>query len=263
MVRDLKKYEQPLMLALQLLEGGEYPASAEVLEKLRPLLGELHDCSAHCVEAVPELEFLSRHSFDQLPVFEDGRTPVCLTEKQYNSIRKLALSAAPTPPASAEPVSQEFTDDLRRSRAKYPRNEKMFDGLIGEVEELRRAYGGDGDIRAEAFDVAVCAYRIATEGDAGGNVTLYTSAESLRQTDDELWDQTISERDHAERVADKLADAIATYFELEIGEHSSCNCPWQNALEQMPDKPAIAESSIAIRADIRECGDIDREGNDL
>jgi len=74
----------------------------------------------------------------------------------------------------------EFIADLERSRAKYPNNARMFDGLIGEVDELRRAYAGDGDIRAEAFDVAVCAFRIATEGDAGGNALLDTTIDADR-----------------------------------------------------------------------------------
>ncbi len=81
-----------------------------------------------------------------------------------------------TPPAaqSAPEGMDEFLADLERSRTKYPKNGRMFDGLMGEVDELRRAYAGDGDVRAEAFDVAVCAYRIATEGDAGGNTLLDT-----------------------------------------------------------------------------------------
>lgn len=62
--------------------------------------------------------------------------------------------------------------NIERSRSKYPNNARMFDGLLGEVDELRRAYGGDGDIRAEALDVAVCAFRIAVEGDSGGNTML-------------------------------------------------------------------------------------------
>lgn len=67
---------------------------------------------------------------------------------------------------------EDFMADLARSINKYPQNNRMFDGLMGEVDELRRAYSGDGDVTAEAFDVAVCAFRIATEGDAGGNTTL-------------------------------------------------------------------------------------------
>jgi hypothetical protein len=81
--------------------------------------------------------------------------------------------------SSGQPaIDLAFLDDLNRSRAKYPGNARMFDGLMGEVDELRRAYAGDGDIRAEAFDVAVCAYRIATEGDAGGNTLLAQPAAS-------------------------------------------------------------------------------------
>lgn len=40
--------------------------------------------------------------------------------------------------------------------------------------------------------------------------------------------ETIDERDRAEEWADKLAHAIGGE---EIGEHSSTNCPWANALE--------------------------------
>ncbi len=43
--------------------------------------------------------------------------------------------------------------------------------------------------------------------------------------------QTIDDRDKAQDAADKLADAIATLFGEEIGEHSNLNCPWYNALE--------------------------------
>lgn len=71
--------------------------------------------------------------------------------------------------ASADGAMSDFLTDLARSRAKYPRNRTMFDGLMGEVDELVRAYHGDGDVSAEALDVAVCAFRIASDGDAGGN----------------------------------------------------------------------------------------------
>lgn len=87
-----------------------------------------------------------------------------------------ALYTAPPAPNTAfesetEGLS-EFLADLHRSRTKYPNNARMFDGLMGELDELRRAYNGDGDIRAEALDVAVCAFRIAVEGDAGANSRL-------------------------------------------------------------------------------------------
>lgn len=52
-----------------------------------------------------------------------------------------------------------------------------------------------------------------------------------RPTDDELWDQTLRERDHAEKMADRLAEAIGQNFGADVGEHSSAHCPWQEALE--------------------------------
>lgn len=69
-------------------------------------------------------------------------------------------------------VDEAFMADLARSKAKHPGNARMLDALMGKVDELRRAYVGDGEMRAEAFDVAACAYRIATEGDSGGNTRL-------------------------------------------------------------------------------------------
>ena len=71
-------------------------------------------------------------------------------------------------------VLDDFSSNLERSQKKYPNNRQMFDGLLGEIHELKRAYEGDGNIRSEALDVAVCAFRIAQEGDAGGNEKLST-----------------------------------------------------------------------------------------
>ncbi|MCX4543831.1 hypothetical protein [Streptomyces sp. NBC_01565] len=46
---------------------------------------------------------------------------------------------------------------------------------------------------------------------------------------DRALDETVRERDFMESMADKLAYAVAPLED--IGEHSSENCPWQNALE--------------------------------
>ncbi|HGM6720242.1 TPA: hypothetical protein ACKQC2_001083 [Stenotrophomonas maltophilia] len=42
---------------------------------------------------------------------------------------------------------------------------------------------------------------------------------------------TIDQRDRCEEVADELAARIASITGVDIGEHSSANCPWQNAIE--------------------------------
>lgn len=52
-----------------------------------------------------------------------------------------------------------------------------------------------------------------------------------RPTDDDLWDETIRDRDTYHEWADKLAGAIAEHFDAYIGEHSNMNCPWAEALE--------------------------------
>lgn len=50
-------------------------------------------------------------------------------------------------------------------------------------------------------------------------------------------DQLMTERDAAIEMADKLAEKIARLEGLEIGEHSSGNCPWTNALEGVNAEP--------------------------
>ena len=45
----------------------------------------------------------------------------------------------------------------------------------------------------------------------------------------------IDERDHAQDWADKLAGAIGEHFGIDIGDHSSCNCPWETAFDTMPN----------------------------
>ncbi len=65
------------------------------------------------------------------------------------------------------------------------------------------------------------------------------TAPAVRPTDDKLWDQTLRERDGYQDWADKLAAAIAAHTGVDIGEHSSVNCPWLNALDAIPEAPAV------------------------
>ena len=54
---------------------------------------------------------------------------------------------------------------------------------------------------------------------------------AARPTNDELWEQTLCERDRYHKWADKLAEAIGSHFNSEIGEHSNQNFPWAEALK--------------------------------
>lgn len=44
-------------------------------------------------------------------------------------------------------------------------------------------------------------------------------------------DKLMTERDDATEQADKLADCIEGLLGIDIGEHSSGNAPWQNAID--------------------------------
>lgn len=53
--------------------------------------------------------------------------------------------------------------------------------------------------------------------------------------------EAIDQRDRYQEVADDLAGHIAAITGVDIGEHSSANCPWQNAIEAAEEyKPAQA-----------------------
>jgi hypothetical protein len=67
-----------------------------------------------------------------------------------------------------------------------------------------------------------------------------------RPSDDDLWDQTLQERDSYHEWADKLAAAIAEHFGIDIGEHSSANNPWSVALDTLESMPATAAHAGAI-----------------
>jgi hypothetical protein len=64
-----------------------------------------------------------------------------------------------------------------------------------------------------------------------------------QEADQELM-QVIAERDQYHEWADKLADAIAERFGVDIGEHSNLNSPWSNALEAI-EAPAQEAEPVA------------------
>ena len=48
-------------------------------------------------------------------------------------------------------------------------------------------------------------------------------------------EQTLRQEERATEWADKLANEISSKLNVDIGEHSSSNCPWENALEAIED----------------------------
>ncbi len=60
--------------------------------------------------------------------------------------------------------------------------------------------------------------------------------------------ETIDQRDRCEEVADELAARISSITGVDIGEHTSANCPWQNAIEAADEyKPAHAVDLDELR----------------
>jgi hypothetical protein len=59
--------------------------------------------------------------------------------------------------------------------------------------------------------------------------------------------QVMKERDEAEEWADNLAAAIAAHCQIDIGEHSNCNNPWQNTPGSI--HPTIINTPRAGRKD--------------
>lgn len=60
---------------------------------------------------------------------------------------------------------------------------------------------------------------------------------------DELWNQTLTERDRNSDAADRLANGIAKHLGIDIGEHSSANDPWANAIEAIEQEAAQGQAS--------------------
>lgn len=64
--------------------------------------------------------------------------------------------------------------------------------------------------------------------------------------------QIMKERDLYEDKADELAQAIADHFDIDIGEHSSANCPWDNALDWI--NPTFAIKDVNEKFRCGHCG---------
>ena len=135
----------------------------------------------------------------------------------------------------------------------------------GELVLTMRGYSGGGSV-ASTNKLVISADDLRKIAD-GINAYLATTqppqaqqvAEAVpnRPSDDKLWDQTLRERDRYHDVADRLAGAIAEYFGADIGEHSSANCPWDEAErvieEAAPYQPTAQAAPASQVPDGKAC----------
>ncbi|MBO1748941.1 hypothetical protein [Stenotrophomonas indicatrix] len=102
---------------------------------------------------------------------------------------------------------------------------------IGEI-----VYSGEGGLQIELYD-----------GKPLAPMKLYAAPTAQQPAQvyldglDRALGEAIDQRDRYHEVADDLAGHIAAITSVDIGEHSSANCPWQNAIEAAEEyKPAQA-----------------------
>lgn len=110
--------------------------------------------------------------------------------------------------------------------------------------------GGEDEV-SEAFDT-----QLARAKEAVSRAVVYAALpaqavdyQAALLAEERSHSETIDQRDRCEEVADELADHIARITGVDIGEHSSANCPWQNAIEAAEEyKPAQAVDLGAVRS---------------
>jgi len=136
-----------------------------------------------------------------------------------------ARLAAPVAQSTAGAAKGELSDEAI---------DEVWDAMPGGADGWLKQFGYFQFARAIARHVLV---RVAA-----------SMAGTIRPTDDELWEQTIGERDHYHDMADKLAEAIGKHFGIEIGEHSNMNCPWHTALDWIKNTTTVAEMRLAAPA---------------
>lgn len=180
---------------------------------------------------------------------EDGIPEPC--NGAVESARALLAQAAPPAAPVQDAGLKAAADFIQRKADDYARefgsgdmgslsfgNDAMRDyqwGLLELADEIRAlaapavpAAGESGAEKLDRLERVLAGYEDmpATPPAAATR----ESGADLRPTDDELWDQTLIERDRYHEIADDLAAQIAAITGVEIGEHSSANDPWQNAM---------------------------------
>ncbi|BCX42740.1 MULTISPECIES: hypothetical protein [Stenotrophomonas] len=99
----------------------------------------------------------------------------------------------------------------------------------------------------DGWEIAWDGYRIPTHDGPLRWAPLYAATPAQKPAQvyldglDRALGEAIDQRDRYHEVADDLAGHIAAITGVDIGEHSSANCPWENAIEAAEEyKPAQA-----------------------
>lgn len=94
---------------------------------------------------------------------------------------------------------------------------------LGEAVAMRRVPGDQQAIVDRLY--------LALNGETQQQTTARQERADVETSDDRAMTETLEERDRYHDYADELANRIAIMTRTDIGEHSSGNDPWENALE--------------------------------
>jgi hypothetical protein len=187
--------------------------------------------------------------------------------------QKQALDAAIAALAARQPVEFERAIPTRRRESAvepllelgFVWNNQRWENRrqpVGEVVEYQSYHGYGGGQwstcdkklydNGKAFEAKYGAgqmslYRALVVGDAAPPAQ--QPAQVYLDGLDRALGEAIDQRDRYHEVADDLAGHIASITGVDMGEHSSTNCPWQNAIEAAEEyKPAQAVDLGPLRS---------------
>ncbi|WP_242883593.1 hypothetical protein [Stenotrophomonas maltophilia] len=125
----------------------------------------------------------------------------------------------------------------------HPR--RVADECLTTMEQVRQGTKPDTSRRHKLTEAIVLTKRFIEQQERSERLGTAPPAQQPARVYldglDRALGEAIDQRDRYHEVADELADQIARITGVDIGEHSSANFPWQNAIEAAEEyKPAQA-----------------------
>ncbi|KWV45044.1 hypothetical protein [Stenotrophomonas maltophilia] len=138
-----------------------------------------------------------------------------------------ALSAQPSPGGQGDCL-RHSPEDYRDARMILARNMKRVAEKYN-VPDL----AADADVvrSGEEYDFWMDAAHEAVREALAARQPVGQDDQEYLESLDRALEGVIDQRDRYHEIADDLAGHIAAITGVDIGEHSSANCPWQNAIE--------------------------------
>ncbi len=199
--------------------------------------------------------------------YSDGTEPL-YTAEQMRDYARAALSAQPSPAGQGGLNYERMFVDACAALAEVSRElgcdpeQGGTEPILAAIAELREALAARqpvgepvGTVHSGKYASGMpwCDVEWHIPQSAGTKLYAAPPAQAVDYqaallAEERSHSKTIDQRDACEEVADELADHIARITGVDIGEHSSANCPWQNAIDAAEEyKPAHAVDLDELR----------------